>query len=87
MPLKPDLYYSTSLEEGLRILSIFTQNQAEFGLREISQAACITKTSAYRFVNTLVPQKGSAHEDVGAGNEGFRFGRRSLKRLRSDSDN
>jgi hypothetical protein len=87
MPLKPDLYYSASLEEGLRILSIFTQNQAEFGLREISQAACIIKTSAYRFVNTLASQKGSPHEYVGAGNEGFHFGKRSLKRLRCDSDN
>jgi len=50
---KTDSYYSTPLEKGLRILGLFLEEQ-ELSLQKIANQLGSTKTSAYRFVNTLV---------------------------------
>jgi DNA-binding IclR family transcriptional regulator len=52
MESKMDGYYSTALEKGLRILSLFSQTR-QLSLGEIARGVGTTKTSAYRFVNTL----------------------------------
>jgi DNA-binding IclR family transcriptional regulator len=47
-----DSYYSAPFEKGLRILNLFAQGQ-ELSLEEVSTMARVSKTSAYRFCNTL----------------------------------
>lgn len=52
MERKRDTYYSIPLEKGVRILNLFTQNR-ELTLQEVSEKTGLTKTSAFRFCNTL----------------------------------
>jgi DNA-binding IclR family transcriptional regulator len=47
-------YYSTSLERGMSILRLFTQDRSTWTLTQISKNLDINKTSTFRFVNTLV---------------------------------
>lgn len=54
MSNKPDSYFSSTLEKGLRILSAFDKNRTTMSLSEIAKTVGINKTSTYRFVNTLV---------------------------------
>ena len=54
MVKKPDPYFSSSLEKGLRVLSVFDKNQTDIGLSELSRILNLSKTSTYRFANTLV---------------------------------
>lgn len=54
MAEKKDSYFSTTLEKGLKILSLFNQDRVSCSLAELSELSGINKTSTYRFVNTLV---------------------------------
>jgi DNA-binding IclR family transcriptional regulator len=47
-------YFSTSLEKGLKILSLFSTDTPSLTQSEISRTLGINMTSTYRFVNTLV---------------------------------
>ena len=47
-------YFSSSLERGLSILRLFNRDRPTWNLTQISQTMGINKTSAFRFVNTLV---------------------------------
>ncbi len=49
-----DNYFSTTLEKGLMIMSLFDLDHTSRRLSEISRLTGINKTSTYRFVNTLV---------------------------------
>ncbi len=51
---KRNSYYLSTLAKGLRLLNLFTERQSELSLTEISRRLDIDKTSAYRFVSTLV---------------------------------
>ena len=54
MPQKSETYFSTTIEKGLKILSLFNQDRNKFSLSEISRLTKINKTSSYRFVNTFL---------------------------------
>jgi len=54
MPKNSDAYFSSSLEKGLRLLSVFDKQRTEISLSELARRLNISKTSAYRFANTLV---------------------------------
>jgi len=47
-------YFSTSLEKGLKILSLFDTETRSLTQTEISRILALNMTSTYRFVNTLV---------------------------------
>lgn len=47
-------YFSTSLEKGLRVLSLFDTENRSFTQTEISRILSMNMTTTYRFVNTLV---------------------------------
>lgn len=47
-------YFSTSLEKGLKILSLFDTETRSLTQTEISRILSLNMTSTYRFVNTLV---------------------------------
>ena len=47
-------YFSTSLEKGLKILSLFSTDTPSLTQSEISRTIGINMTSTYRFVNTIV---------------------------------
>jgi len=47
-------YFSTSLEKGLNILSLFSIENPSLTQSEISRTSGMNMTSTYRFVNTLV---------------------------------
>jgi DNA-binding IclR family transcriptional regulator len=49
-----DAYFSLSLEKGLGILRLFTRDRPAWTLTQIARALGLNKTSAFRFVNTLV---------------------------------
>jgi DNA-binding IclR family transcriptional regulator len=51
---KPKPYYSVSLERGLSVLRCFTPDRPVWNLTQIAAAIGLSKTSAYRFANTLV---------------------------------
>jgi DNA-binding IclR family transcriptional regulator len=53
MPSK-NQYFSTSLEKGLKILSLFNNEIPSLTQSEISRTIGLNMTSTYRFVNTLV---------------------------------
>ncbi len=50
-------YFSTSLEKGLKILSLFDSETRSLTQTEISRMLTLNTTSIYRFVNTLVNLK------------------------------
>lgn len=54
MPPTETEYFSKTLDKALSILSLFEQSQSRRTLTEISKLLGINKTSAYRYVNTLV---------------------------------
>lgn len=54
MPENMNSYFSTTIEKGLIILSLFDRDHTRRGLSEISRLTGINKTSTFRFVNTLV---------------------------------
>ena len=54
MSQKANTYFSTTLEKGMKILSLFNQDRVKCSLAELSQLSGINKTSTYRFVNTFV---------------------------------
>jgi DNA-binding IclR family transcriptional regulator len=47
-------YFSTSLQKGLKILSLFDTEAGSLTQTEISRILALNMTSTYRFVNTLV---------------------------------
>ncbi|MBU2578270.1 IclR family transcriptional regulator [Patescibacteria group bacterium] len=47
-------YFSKTIEKGLNILKLFDRDHPRRSLNEIAQFTGINKTSAYRFVDTLV---------------------------------
>ena len=47
-------YFCTTIEKGLKILNCFRKDRMMLSLKEISQELGIDRTSAYRYVNTLV---------------------------------
>ncbi len=47
-------YFSTSLEKGLKVLSLFDTENRSLTQTEISRTLSMNMTSTYRFVNTLV---------------------------------
>ncbi len=49
-----DKYYSKTIERGLAILCLFDREHTRLNLTEITRNSGINKTSAFRFVNTLV---------------------------------
>ncbi len=54
MAQNKDQYFSKTLEKGLTILKLFDRDHSRRSLAEIAKVTGINKTSAYRFVNTLV---------------------------------
>ena len=68
-------YFSTSLEKGLKILSLFSIENPGLTQSEISRTSGINMTSTYRFVNTLV-RLGYLEKD--ARTKELRLGIRSL---------
>ena len=68
-------YFSTSLEKGLKILSLFSTETPSLTQSEISRTSGINMTSTYRFVNTLV-RLGYLEKD--ARTKELRLGIRSL---------
>lgn len=49
-----DQYFSTTLEKGLSVLSLFDREHTRLSLSQIAARCHLNKTSAYRLVNTLV---------------------------------
>ena len=47
-------YFSTSLEKGLKILSLFSKETPVLTQSEISKALSLNMTSTYRYINTFV---------------------------------
>jgi DNA-binding IclR family transcriptional regulator len=47
-------YFSTSLEKGLRILSLFNKENKNISQTEISKSIGLNMTSTYRYINTFV---------------------------------
>jgi len=47
-------YFSTTIEKGLKILNLFKEDQTTLRLKDISIEIGTDRTSAYRYVNTLV---------------------------------
>lgn len=47
-------YYSTTLEKGIRILSLFDENHTRWNQKDIAEAMRMNTTSVYRLVNTFV---------------------------------
>jgi DNA-binding IclR family transcriptional regulator len=68
-------YFSTSLEKGLKILSLFSIENPSLTQSEIARTSGINMTSTYRFVNTLV-RLGYLEKD--ARTKELRLGIRSL---------
>ena len=64
-------YFSTSLEKGLKILSLFDSETHRLTQTEISRMLALNMTSTYRFVNTLVElgylEKDSKTKEIGLG--------------------
>jgi IclR family pca regulon transcriptional regulator len=54
MSKNPKTYFSTTIEKGLKILSLFNQDRNKSSLAQISRLTGINKTSTYRFVNTFI---------------------------------
>lgn len=54
MGTNDESYFSKSLEKGMKILSLFDRDHTRRSLAEITKITGFNKTSAYRFVNTLV---------------------------------
>jgi len=50
---KPDQYFLSTLDKGLKILNLFGEEPVALSLTEIQRKMGINKTSAYRFVETL----------------------------------
>ncbi len=50
---RQDTLYVASLEKGLRILEVFSEDKLELGLSEIARETGLDKSAAQRFVNTL----------------------------------
>jgi len=47
-------YFSKTIEKGLKILNLFNQGRTRLSLKMISEEIGINKTSAFRYINTLV---------------------------------
>ena len=47
-------YFSTSLEKGLKILSLFSREKQSISQTEISRMLNLNMTSTYRYINTFV---------------------------------
>lgn len=64
-------YFSTSLEKGLKILSLFDSETHRLTQTEISRMLALNMTSTYRFVNTLVElgylEKDAKTKEIGLG--------------------
>lgn len=68
-------YFSTSLEKGLKILSLFDTETRSLTQTEISRMLALNMTSTYRFVNTLVEMQ---YLEKNARTKEVRLGIRSL---------
>lgn len=62
MKKKTDAYFLNTLEKGLEILNLFTPEHTSWTLNEIAQNSNLNKTTAYRYVNTLI-QMGYLRKD------------------------
>jgi IclR family pca regulon transcriptional regulator len=73
-----DKYFSKTIEKGLLILNLFDRDHSKRSLSEISQITGINKTSAYRFVNTLIElgylRKNSSNRLIRLGPRAFVLG-------------
>jgi len=71
-------YFSKTLEKGLIILNLFDRDHQHRSLSEISRLTGINKTSAYRFVNTLLQmgylRKNSKNKSLRLGPRAFVLG-------------
>ena len=54
MKNSPDGYFSTTIEKGLKLLSLFSDVRPDISQAEIAKELGINHTSAFRYVNTLV---------------------------------
>ena len=54
---KPSQYFLTTLEKGLKILSLFTVERPTLNRVEVSRLTGINMTSTYRFIDTLTTLK------------------------------
>lgn len=54
MPAHSKPYFSTSLEKGLRILSLFNRDRKSITQSEVSRLLGMNMTSTYRYINTFV---------------------------------
>ena len=54
MDVTSEPYFSKTIEKGLRILNLFNQGRTRVSLKMVSEEIGINKTSAFRYVNTLV---------------------------------
>lgn len=61
-----NIRYSSSLVTGLRILECFTDAQALLGVAEVSERVSIPRSTAHRYLITLV-QLGQIEQPAGAG--------------------
>jgi len=50
----PGSYFSTTIAKGLNILNLFDADRRQLTLKEVALELGIDRTSAYRYVNTLV---------------------------------
>jgi DNA-binding IclR family transcriptional regulator len=50
----PQQYFSTSLEKGLKILSLFNMDAPQLTQTDISRALGMNMTSTFRYINTFV---------------------------------
>lgn len=53
-PEKRNIYFSKVVDKGLRILELFRPDVTSLSLKEIAEATGINRTSAFRFIDTLV---------------------------------
>lgn len=51
---KPDPRYSSSLEMGLNILSLFTEDKKIWGVKEVADALDASRSTIHRYLTTLM---------------------------------
>lgn len=51
---KPDPRYSSSLEQGLQILGLFTEDKAVWGVKEVAESLKASRSTTHRYMVTLV---------------------------------
>lgn len=51
---KPDPRYSSSLETGLNILALFTEDKKIWGIKEVADSLQTSRSTMHRYMTTLV---------------------------------